>query len=174
MIRKATHVNGKYVSATGKTESEALKNLARKIIEIERGEDTVDGNMTVDSWYKKWKSTYKDPKGLTPKSLGMYDEKYNNHIKPQIGHMKMSAVRDVHLQKILNGEAGKSESHLKKIRIVLQGMFRQARISRVIAIDPSECLEIPKAKRGLGAPSQTRKGRRYSNWRKHTGAVSGF
>ena len=148
MIRKATHVNGKYVSATGKTESEALKNLARKIIEIERGEDTIDGNMTVDSWYKKWKSTYKDPKGLTPKSLGMYDEKYNNHIKPQIGHMKISSVRDVHLQKILNGEAGKSESHLKKIRIVLQGMFRQARISRVIAIDPSECLEIPKSRKG--------------------------
>ena len=148
MIRKATHVNGKYVSATGRTESEALKNLARKIVEVERGEDTIDGNMSVDAWYKKWKQTYKEPKGITPKSLGMYDEKYNNHIKPQIGHMKMSNVRDVHLQKILNGEAGKSESHLKKIRIVLQGMFRQARISRVISNDPSECLEIPKARKG--------------------------
>lgn len=148
MIRKATHVNGKYVSASGKTEAEALKNLARKIIEIERGEDTIDGNMPVDSWYRKWKQTYKDPKGLTPKSLRMYDEKYNGYIKPQIGHMKISDVRDIHLQKILNGEAGKSESHLKKIRIVLQGMFRQARISRVISIDPSECLEIPRARKG--------------------------
>lgn len=30
--------------------------------------------MTVTAWYKQWKATYKDPKGLTKKSLGMYDE----------------------------------------------------------------------------------------------------
>ncbi len=43
------------------------------------------GTMTVDAWYKEWKALYKEPKGLTPKSLGMYDEKYRNYIKPRIG-----------------------------------------------------------------------------------------
>ena len=31
--------------------------------------------MTVNAWYAQWKATCKDHKGLTPKSLGMYDEK---------------------------------------------------------------------------------------------------
>ena len=145
LIRKTARVNGKKISAYGKTEAEAMKKLAAKIVEIERGEETVGGNTTVSAWYKKWLETYKKPKGLTPKSLHMYDEKYNNHIKPTIGHLKMEDVRDIHLQRILNDQAGKSESHLKKIRIVLQGMFRQARISRIILYDPSECREIPKA-----------------------------
>ena len=142
-IRKATRINGRWVSAYGKTEAEAMKKLAAKIVEIERGEEAIGGNMTVDAWHKKWKATYKDSKGLTKKSLGMYDEKYDNYIKQRIGHLKMKDVRDIHLQTILNDESGKSESHLKKIRIVMHGMFRQARRSKIIPYDPSECLEIP-------------------------------
>jgi hypothetical protein len=91
---------------------------------------------------------YKKPKGLTEKSLKMYDEKYNNHIKPRIGTMKMKDVKDVHLQKIMNAQAGMSESHAKKIRIVLQEMFKRARISRIIVYDPAEILELPQTTKG--------------------------
>ena len=72
-------------------------------VAAKRGEEALNGSMTVNAWYKEWKATYKDPKGLTPKSLGMYDEKYNGYIKPAVGHMKLQSVRDVHLQRILNG-----------------------------------------------------------------------
>lgn len=142
-FRKTARYNGKKYEATGKTELEALQKLAEKLAAAKRGEDAVGGGMTVDAWYREWKALYKDPKGLTPKSLGMYDEKYRNYIKPRIGHLKLRDVRDVHLQRILNDQAGKSSSHVKKLRMVMQEMFKRARQSRLIPFDPAELLELP-------------------------------
>lgn len=147
-VRKTARYRGKKYEATGVDELEALTKLADKLAAAKRGEETVGGNMTVDAWYHKWKALYKDPKGLTAKSLGMYDEKYNGYIRPRIGHLKLKDVKDVHLQEILNGEAGKSLSHVKKIRIVLKEMFRRARQSRLITWDPAELLELPAARQG--------------------------
>lgn len=115
-IRKTARYNGKKYEATGKTELEAMTKLAEKLAAAKRGEETVGGSMTVNAWFAQWKATYKDPKGLTPKSLGMYDEKFNGYIKPAIGYMKLKDVKDVHLQRILNGQAGMSASHVKKLR----------------------------------------------------------
>lgn len=147
-VRKTARWNGKKYEATGKTELEAMTKLAEKLAAAKRGEEIVSGNMTVNAWYKQWMELYKKPKGLTDKSLKMYDEKYENHIKPRIGTMKMKDVKDVHLQKIMNAQAGMSESHAKKIRIVLQEMFKRARVSRIIVYDPAEILELPQTTKG--------------------------
>ena len=147
-IRKTARYNGKKYEATGKTELEAMTKLAEKIAAAKRGEEVVGGSMTVSAWYIEWKRTYKDPKGLTAKSLSMYDEKFNGYIKPAIGYMKLREVKDVHLQRILNGQAGKSVSHVKKIRMVLQEMFKRARQSRLIPYDPAELLALPHVKEG--------------------------
>lgn len=143
-FRKTARYNGKKYEATGKTELEALQKLAEKLAAAKRGEDVVGGSMTVDAWYSEWKALYKEPKGLTAKSLGMYDEKYRNYIKPRIGHLKLRDVRDVHLQRILNDQAGRSSSHVKKLRMVMQEMFKRARQSRLIPFDPAELLELPE------------------------------
>ena len=147
-VRKTARYNGRKYEATGKTELEAMTKLAEKLAAAKRGEELISGAMSVDSWYKEWKATYKDPKGLTAKSLGMYDEKYNGYIKPVIGHMKLRDVKDIHLQRILNGQAGKSQSHVEKLRRVLREMFSRARKSRLIPYDPSEELELPAAEKG--------------------------
>lgn len=147
-IRKTARYNGKKYEATGKTELEALTKLAEKLAAAKRGDELISGAMTVDAWYKQWKATYKEPKDMTTKSLGMYDEKYKKYIQPSIGRYKLQDVRDTHLQKILNDQAGMSLSHAKKVRMVMQEMFRQARRSRLIAYDPAEGLELPKTTQG--------------------------
>lgn len=147
-IRKTARYNGKKYEAYGKTELEAMTKLAEKLAAAKRGEELVSGSMTVDAWYREWKATYKDPKGLTAKSLGMYDEKYRGYIKPAIGNLKLKDVKDVYLQKLLNGQAGKSASHVKKLRMVLQELFRRARQSRLIPYDPAEMLELPVVSEG--------------------------
>ena len=158
-IRKTARYNGKKYEATGKTELEAMTKLAEKLAAAKRGEEAIGGSMTVTAWYKQWKATYKDPKGLTKKSLGMYDEKFNGYIKPAIGSMKLKDVKDVHLQRILNGQAGRSASHVKKLRMVMQEMFKRARQSRLIPYDPAELLELPQA--GWNFCAQSRKSERY-------------
>lgn len=147
-IRKTARYNGKKYEATGKTELEAMTKLADKLAAAKRGEETISNAMSVDAWYRQWKALYKEPKGLTAKSLGMYDEKYQGYIKPRIGHMKLKDVKDAHLQKILNEQAGMSESHCKKVRMVLQEMFKRARQSRLIVFDPAELLELPTMQKG--------------------------
>lgn len=147
-IRKTARYNGKKYEATGKTELEALTKLAEKLAAAKRGEELISGAMTVDAWYKQWKATYKDPKGLTAKSLGMYDEKYTKYIQPVIGRLRLQDVRDTHLQKILNDQAGMSLSHAEKVRRVLREMFSRARKSRLIAYDPAEDLELPAVTEG--------------------------
>ena len=136
-IRKTARYNGKKYEATGKTELEAMTKLAEKLAAAKRGEELISGSMTVNAWYAQWKATYKDPAGWTQKSLGMYDEKYNGYIKPMIGHMKLRDVKDIHLQRILNGQAGRSQSHVEKLRRVLREMFSRARKSRLIPYDLS-------------------------------------
>lgn len=147
-IRKTARYNGKKYEATGKTELEALTKLAEKLAAAKRGEETISGSMTVDAWYRQWKATYKDPKGLTAKSLGMYDEKYSKYIQPVIGRLRLQDVRDTHLQKILNDQAGMSLSHAEKVRRVLRELFSRARKSRLIPYDPAEDLELPAVTEG--------------------------
>ena len=147
-VRKTARYNGKKYEATGKTELEAMTKLAEKLAAAKRGEETVSGAMTVNAWYKQWLDLYKRPKGLTGKSLKMYDEKYNGYIRRGVGHMKLRDVKDVHLQKILNTQAGKSASHVKKLRMVMQEMFKRARQSRLIPYDPAELLELPNYTEG--------------------------
>ena len=61
--------------------------------------------------------------------------------------MKLQDVKEVHLQKILNEQRGMSESHVKKLRLVMQEMFRRARQARLIHYDPAELLELPEMRR---------------------------
>lgn len=143
-VWRSARFNGKKIVAAGKTEREAFLKLAEKLEKAKKGENTISGSMTVDAWYVQWKKTYKESKEMTPKSLGMYDEKYNKYIKPYVGSLKLKDVTDVHLQQILNAQAGKSDSHVKKVRSVIQQMFKRARVSRLIVFDPSEFLELPK------------------------------
>lgn len=112
-IRKTARYNGKKYEATGKTELEAMTKLADKLAAAKRGEDIVSGSMTVNAWFRQWIDLYKTPKGLTEKSLKMYSEKFNGYIRPAIGNMKLKDVKDVHLQRILNAQAGRSPTSKK-------------------------------------------------------------
>ncbi len=146
--RKTARYNGKKYEAYGKTELEAMTKLADKLAAAKRGEEAVGGSMTVNAWFNQWMATYKEHKGLTPKSLSMYREKYNGYIRPRVGHLKLRDVKDVHLQRILNEQAGMSFSHVQKVRQVMQSMFKRARQSRLIAYDPAELLELPQTTKG--------------------------
>lgn len=147
-VRKTARYNGKQYEAYGVTELEAMTKLADKLAAAKRGEEAIGGAMTVDAWFNQWLTTYKEPKGMTRKSLGMYREKYTRYIKPRIGRLKLKDVKDIHLQKIMNDQAGMSNSHAKKVRMVLQELFKRARQSRLITYDPSELLELPATTTG--------------------------
>lgn len=160
-VRKSVYYEGRQYWVRGKTEAEALQKLGALKAELKRGTVGITPSMTVRAWADEWLDTYIRPKVRAPgspklrntmsqKSFQMYRDKLDGYILPAIGSLRMKDVKDVHLQKILNGQAGRSKSHLDKLRIVLQAMFRQARISRLIQYDPSEAITTPAATVGHG------------------------
>ena len=149
---------GRRYMGCGKTRKEATKNLAEKIADAKSGTAILNGSTTVKHWSEEWLAVYIKPKvraegkakaagTMSQKSYAMYTQKLKI-ILPAIGHMKLHDVRDFHLRHILNSQAGKSKSHVSKIRIVIKAMFRQAYDSRLISFDPAASLELPATEEG--------------------------
>ena len=151
--------NGKRHWVRGGTEQEMADKVAAIKEKVKRGEDRVDGKMTVRAWANTWLTEYIDPKArepgepkkrgtMTRQSCRMYHAKIENYILPVIGHARLVDVKDVHLQKLLNSQRDMSDSHVKKMRIVLSSMFHQAYMSRLIPFDPAQDLDLPAAAAG--------------------------
>lgn len=144
-VRKTFSFDGRRYEVYGKTEEEAIEKKIEIRKKLEEGAAAEGKNATVDQWYTRWKSLYKDEQGITEKSLKMYDEKYNNYIKPVIGRKKIASVTEMHLQAIMNETAGMSKSTALKVRMVLKQMFHKAYRTHLIPFDPSEDLTVAKS-----------------------------
>lgn len=142
-VRKTMTFEGKRYEVTGKTEQEALEKLAELKVSLQRGEKTVGGNSTVDRWFREWIDVYKKPSGITAKSLENIETKYRLYLSPTIGKMRLKDVREVHLQKILNSQAGRSFGHVYAIHSLMKNLFGKARTTRMILFDPAEGTELP-------------------------------
>lgn len=157
-ISKSFRFDGKVYNVKGRTEKECYEKMAEKKEMLRRGEVKPKA-LTVEAWAGMWLETYLKPKvrkpgapklkgTMTQKSYAMYDEKLRGYILPAIGRMRLSDVRDVDLQKILNQQAETSFSHASKVRMIMRAMFKQAHVSRLIVYDPALALTLPAVKQG--------------------------
>lgn len=143
----------------GETERDLDKKQAAIELAVKRGEDRLDGKMTVSAWAATWLREYIDPKArrpgekkkrgtMTQQSCQMYHAKLRDYILPAIGSARLIEIKDVHLRRFLNSQQDMSDSHVRKCRIVLHGLFSQAYKSRLIPFDPSADLDLPAAEAG--------------------------
>ena len=143
----------------GDTEQEIADKIAELKFAIKMGQDQIDSKMTVAAWSRNWLKEYIDPKvrkagekkkrgTMTQHSRDMYHAKIEHYIIPAIGKYRLCDIRDIHLQKFLNTQGEMSDSHIKKLNIVLEGIFGQAYKSRLIPYNPAEDLDLPAAKAG--------------------------
>ena len=136
-IRKTTTWKGKRYEVRALTEEEAIEKLAILKDQLKRGMKSDRETMTVNDWFAEWLEIYKQPAGLTEKSLAMYQEKFDIYIRPAIGPMKLKDVTEATLQRILNQQAGMSFPHVSKLRLVMKAIFSRAHASHMIRWDPS-------------------------------------
>ncbi len=136
-----------YERTSTKSQREADKKAAELKRSLENGEVGVCKKMRVDDFANLWLETYKKPV-LTAKSYENVKRPVDKVIIPRIGNLRLVNVTDIHLQSVLNTRAGKSYSHVKKLRDILKAIFRKARESRLIVYDPAEFLRLPKCTKG--------------------------
>lgn len=135
--------------------SKSLTEFKRLLKEAEarrdRGYDFETQDMTVSEWAKKWMEVYKKPK-ISQHQYSNYEINLRLHVLPVIGHVKMTSVKPVDLQEILNAQEGKSRSNTDKIRFAIQQLFRKAYRNGIIIKDVSEDLEMPETIEGERRP----------------------
>jgi integrase len=146
-VRETFYHDGKQYFVTGKTKDEAIRKAALKKDKLERGEVGISGNMTVGRYIDEWLDTYKKP-AVAKKQFDDYKGMFAKMVAPEIGKLRLTEVKDIHLQKILNRQAGLSGDRLGKLRSRMHALFRQAYASRLILRNPAEFLTLPKATDG--------------------------
>ena len=125
-----------------------LDELADKVAAAKAkiDEDSIDSTMSVSLWAKKWYSTYKQP-NISKRTSSDYKTRLNRHFLPCMGKMKISDVRQIHLQEFLNDYASETTTgRVRKMYQMLNQMFKAARANGLIRYNPAEDLIVPKGR----------------------------
>ena len=166
---KSEYYVARYVDRFGKRQSKRFKKYqeARQWLADSKHLDESSNmlypqTMTVDAWFNVWITLKKTSVRLG--TIETYTSYYNNSIKNEIGDMKLIDVKPMHCQRILTnmGEKGYHQGTIKHVRIVLYGMFEDAKENDIIGSNPIkralkiEVVKPAKVKEALTIDEQTK------------------
>lgn len=140
-LRMQWTYEGHRYGVTGHTQQELTERYNTKMKELTKGH--FDSGTMMSKWLDTWLETYKEGKVAD----STYRD-YKMYCSLIVLPMTMGQIKPMHLQKILNEHAGKSVSFLKKLRITIQSVFRQAVHDHIIETDPSSDLMLPSGTNG--------------------------
>jgi len=96
--------------------------------------------MTVDEWQKQWFDAYKANCRETTRNW--YACLYGAHVKPAIGMMRLSDVKEIHLRSVLSAMAQThSIKTVKAVRSVMFSLFKTAAKNNLISGNPAADLD---------------------------------
>lgn len=123
--------NGKRYTIYGTDLKEVRRKLRDAKYEMDHGIYTRPEKITVDSWYKTWLKEYRE--NVVRETTIIGNRKCYRHVGPEIGHMKLQAVRPEHIQRILNKmkRAGYSGGYIDNTRQTMNMMFHQAQMNGI-------------------------------------------
>lgn len=135
-------------SIYGTTQKEVRQKLAQLTAAIDSGTYQAVNKTTVSAWFREWLDVFCANK-VKPLTLQSYESVIKNHITPAIGAMKLHAIKGTHIQKIYNTmtAAGLSGKTVKNVSAVLHKAFSVALKQGLIAANPCDGAELPKAVR---------------------------
>lgn len=141
-FKKSFRFEGKRYYAYGKTEAEAIRNMARKRLELEQGLVTYDSHMLVKDWAKEALQTYKAD--LSGRAYYDTVKRIEKHILPELGDLQIGKVKPIHCQRLINSKTGYSKEYIEKISQNLKFIFTKAKENGMIRENPAEYIVKPK------------------------------
>lgn len=142
--KKVTLSDGRQKLVYGRTIAEA-NQAADQLRDQDRQGLVVGDTTTVDEWAKTWFATYKSD--LRANTQAMYRNAYNVHILPYLATQRLRDVRPVHIQQVMKGVSGLSDSMQHKVLLTMRQLFTTARRNGLILSDPTEGVKTtPHAK----------------------------
>lgn len=160
-------VNYKRKSVYGKTQDEVRKKLNKVLNDIDNGIYIENTNITFGDWLDEWLEVYAKP-AVKLSTYGSYEGYIRNHIKPEIGRIKLSALRadilqkfinqklkngrcdkvkDINTNKLVTRKGGLSEKTIKNMYNMIHSALKQAYKNGLVNQNVSELINLPKQKR---------------------------
>lgn len=143
-FRETFTFEGRRYDVTAQTERELILKVDAKKRALEEGSIIYNKGTTVKRWAEEWLETYKR-NSVGAATFYAYQNRFKLHVFPVIGHLKVTDVKPIHLQKIINSLAGYSRDHIKKMHYTLEQLFSDAYRNKLILINPAENLIMPAA-----------------------------
>lgn len=138
--------NGKRKSFYGKTKKEVEKKINDYLSDINSyGVELEKAKITLSEWTNKHLFTNL-LNSVSASTFDRYVGIYNNYIKnSSISDILLTDIRQVHLQEYFNNLVDLSEASMKKIKFLLNGVFKSAIENNLIRINPISKLKLPKS-----------------------------
>lgn len=135
-------------SVYGSTQKEVRQKLAQITASIDKGTYQTPNKITVGTWMEEWLTTFCENK-VKPLTLQSYRASIKNHIVPAIGAMELQTVKGSHVQHLYNSmtRAGLSGKTVKNTSAIMHKAFSVALKQGIIATNPCDAAELPKAER---------------------------
>jgi integrase len=123
----------------GKTPGE-LQAKVKKVADL----PVTSSKLTVTEWFEKWLDIY--VKQLKKKATyDQYKTLYEQHIKPVIGHRKLSGVKPLDIQTVIAkmNDKKKASKTMKHVKSIMNIAFSKAFDDKYISSNPVVRIEIP-------------------------------
>ena len=148
--KKDGRYSARFTKKDGKRSEKNFKKLteAREWLNEQKYLDSTIGtsDMTVDCWYQHWISNYKE--GIVSNNTTKnYKNRYQVSIKKEIGNMKLSDVKQIHCQRILNDmfDIGQySYGTIELTQITLHAIFKGAIENGYLYRNPADGLKLKR------------------------------
>jgi len=160
VYRKTFVFDGKRYDVTASDPEELISKITLRKKALEEGRIILDRNTLVRDWKKEYMKTYVSNDELDLKYKDK-DSLYKNYIDPEIGHMRISTVKQLHCQNIMNNAGGLGKSRLLKLRQLLNNLFRMAMENHLILENPTNSIKLPPCRDGSNR-SITAKERKFT------------
>lgn len=141
-ITKTFTYQGKRYYITGKNEKEAFLKMAEKRKQLEECNSRIESSMLLKEWARICIDTYKgNQKEITRKK---YEYRMNHCILEKIGNKKISSIKPLELQAIMNDLQGQSKTQINEVYQQLQLLFGKAFENRLIKENIAQFIIKPK------------------------------
>lgn len=136
-------------SITGKTQKEVAQKLREITVELDQGTYQEPTKMTLGEWLEIWHKDYSV--NLKPMTQQTYSEQIQNHIKPELGRIKLKDLKTHMIQRFYNslatGEKPLAAKTIKNIHGVLHRALNQAVSNNLIRVNPATACVLPKVQK---------------------------
>ena len=136
-------------SISGKTQKEVAKKLKEATASLDAGTYIAPNRMTVGEWLDIWEREYLG--GVKPATVCSYKAVVKNHLKPNLGAIKLEALTAHTIQGFYNGliqeDSGLSPKTVKNIHGVLHKAMQQAVLNEYIRSNPTNACTLPRAEK---------------------------